>query len=239
MRVLAIEMATRHGSVALLQDDDVVEVPVELRGDGVVAAIAELLAEERVDPEYLDLIAASVGPGSFTGVRIGTAAAQGLAEATEVPLVGVGTLDALAESVAGTDWAVPGTPILASVDARRAEVYAALYRVAGAGEPAEKLWGPEPVAFLALAERFAALGPSGENPGVLVGDGSALLAPLFPPESGWAAPAQLAKASAAAVGRVAAREAEAGRTVTPEALEPVYLRKSDAEIHRQDKLRQD
>jgi tRNA threonylcarbamoyladenosine biosynthesis protein TsaB len=239
MRLLALETATRDGSVALLDGGRLTEDPVELRGTGVVAAMGALLERENVDPDFLDAVAVSVGPGSFTGVRVGVAAAQGLGFGSGLKLVGVGTLDALAESAVGTDWGVPGTAILASVDARRGEVYAALYRVAAGDQAPERLWGPEPVSCLALAGRFASLQPAGESPGVLVGDGAALLAPLFPPEAGWAAPARLAAAQAGAVARAAVRQVLAGRTVGPEELEPVYLRKSDAEIHREERQQRD
>jgi tRNA A37 threonylcarbamoyladenosine modification protein TsaB len=72
--------------------------------------------------------------------------------------------------------------------------------------------------------------------GVLAGDGAALLAPLFPKDSGWAAPAVLDRPRANAVARAAARKLEKGETVAPAELAPVYLRKSDAEIRREQRL---
>ena len=67
----------------------------------------------------------------------------------------MGTLDGLAGLARTSDWGVPGTFILASVDARRAEVYAALYGVPEAGGETELVWGPEVVSCVTLAERFA------------------------------------------------------------------------------------
>jgi tRNA A37 threonylcarbamoyladenosine modification protein TsaB len=120
------------------------------------------------------------------------------------------------------------------VDARRAEVYAALYRVVAERDP-ELLWGPEAVSCVALAEKFTRALPSGGKvaAGVLSGDGAALLAPLFPAEAGWDRPSVLARPSARGVARAAARHLAAGGGVSPEELQPVYLRKSDAEIHRE------
>lgn len=241
MRILALETATREGSVALLEDDRAVERDADLRGAGVVAAVAALLRETGRAAGEIDAVAVSLGPGSFTGVRIGVAAAQGFCRATGVPAVGIGTLDALAASALGTEWGVPGTRLLASVDARRGEVYAALYRVGGpgAGAPVRE-WGPEAVSCAALATRLAGMAPMrGEMPGVLVGDGAALLRPLFPPGADWAAPARLARPAAAAVARLAAARVAGGETVGADRLEPVYLRKSDAEIRREQRLRQD
>jgi tRNA threonylcarbamoyladenosine biosynthesis protein TsaB len=240
VRILALETATREGSVALLEDGRALERDADLRGRGVVAAVAELLARAGCRPEAVAAVAVSVGPGSFTGVRIGVAAAQGFCRATGAAAVAVGTLDALAAAARGTEWGVAGTRLLASVDARRGEVYAALYRAVGPESRApHPEWGPEAVSCAALAERLAGMAPpDGRTPGVLVGDGAALLRPLFPPGADWAAPACLARPSAAAVARVAAERMEAGDAVRADRLEPVYLRKSDAEIRREERLRQ-
>jgi tRNA A37 threonylcarbamoyladenosine modification protein TsaB len=72
-----------------------------------------------------------------------------------------------------------------------------------------------------------------EQVGALVGSGAPLLAPLFPAESGWARPQALSRAQAAAVARVGAHKLLAGETRTPAELQPIYLRKSDAEINRE------
>jgi tRNA threonylcarbamoyladenosine biosynthesis protein TsaB len=240
MKIVALETATRKGSCALLDGSRLVERDVDLRGAGAVAGLAALLRDEGVAPRDVDAVAVSVGPGSFTGVRIGVAAAQGFCLATGAAAVPVGTLEALAWSALGTEWDVEGTPLLPSVDARRGEVYAALYRAAARGAPPVRLWGPEPVSPPSLARRFAELKPAAEGvPGVLLGDGAALLFPRFPPEAGWARPAQLSAAGAGSVARAAADRVAEGRTLTPDELEPVYLRKSDAEIHREERLRQD
>jgi tRNA threonylcarbamoyladenosine biosynthesis protein TsaB len=239
VRLVAFETATAAGSVALWDDGRIARTEADLRGAGALPALAELLDREGVAARSVDAAAASVGPGSFTGVRIGVAAVQGFCLGTGACAVAVGTLEALAESAVETEWGVEGTLLLPSVDARRGEVYAALYRIAAGGEPPVRLWGPEPVSLVAFARRFAELLPAGAAaPGVLLGDGAALLLPMLPPESGWSAPGRLAEADAAAVARVAARRVAAGLTVDPAALEPVYLRKSDAEIHREERLRQ-
>ena len=234
MRVVALETATPEGSVALLDAGRIVERDVDLRREGAVAGIRRLLGEAEVEPDAVDAVAVSVGPGSFTGVRIGVAAAQGLCRGLGVPAVAVGTLEGLAWAAQGSDWGMPGTLFLASVDARRAEVYAALYRGGAGGEPPELLWGPDVVSCTALVRRFVEMRPEGRGPeGALVGNGAELLAPLFPAEGGWARPQSLARARASAVARAAAAKLASGETKTPAELQPVYLRKSDAEINRE------
>jgi tRNA threonylcarbamoyladenosine biosynthesis protein TsaB len=234
-RIVGLETATSHGSVALLAGNRVVERDYETRGAGVMAALEDLLAGERVSPSAIDAVAVSVGPGSFTGVRIGVSAAQGIALATGCRLVPVGTLEALAETARVTDWGVPGAFVLPLVDARRSEVYASLYRIdESSGEP-RLLWGPETVSTARLVERLARLDAGGArvDAGVLCGDGAAAIAPFVAGRAGWDAPAALARARASAVARVGERMLARGTWVGAEELQPVYLRKSDAEIARE------
>jgi tRNA threonylcarbamoyladenosine biosynthesis protein TsaB len=122
MRVLALDTATEGCSVALLVGDESTERFVELRqghAEQVLAMVEAVLAEAQVSLSALDGIAASVGPGSFTGVRISVAVAQGLAFGANLRVVPVTTLEALAFQVMrrGAGHA------LACLDARMGEVY--------------------------------------------------------------------------------------------------------------------
>lgn len=235
MRILALETATPAGSVALLDGDAVIERAFDPRGAGTIVTMGEVLAEAGCTPGQVDAVGVSVGPGSFTGVRIGVAAAAAFCRATGARAVPVGTLEGLAWAGRESDWGVAGTWILASVDARRGEVYAALYRVSD--RVPERKWGPEAVSCAELAARF--VGGAADvkvEQGVLAGDGAALLAELFPDDAGWASPVVLAKPRAGAVARAARKILEDGGDVPPEELLPVYLRKSDAEIVRETRL---
>jgi tRNA threonylcarbamoyladenosine biosynthesis protein TsaB len=113
MLTLAFDTATGVATSALVRDGDVLGERVG-RAVEVLADAHELLRAARVGPRDLDLLAIGVGPGSFTGLRIGLAAARGLALALDVPVAGVSTLDALA---AGAPGAAP------VIDARRGEIF--------------------------------------------------------------------------------------------------------------------
>jgi tRNA threonylcarbamoyladenosine biosynthesis protein TsaB len=120
MLILAFDTATNVATSALVRDGEVLGERSS-RAVGVLADVDELLCAAGAEPAELDLVAVGVGPGSFTGVRIGLAAARGLALALDLPVAGVSTLDALA---AGAPGAVP------VIDARRREVFTVL-----GGEP--------------------------------------------------------------------------------------------------------
>src|SRR5262245_50794430 len=119
MLILAFDTATGVATSALVRDERVLGERTG-RAVEVLADADRLLRDVGAVPRDLDLLAVGVGPGSFTGVRIGLSAARGLALALDLPVAGVSTLDALAEGAPG---AVP------VIDARRGEIFAL-----GAGE---------------------------------------------------------------------------------------------------------
>ena len=135
MRVLALDTTTRAGSVALVDDDRVVD---ERSGDGArthaLRLPGELLALADANGWALptiDLYAVASGPGSFTGLRIGIATIQGLALVHGRRVAAVPALDALAQ--AATGGLPEGALVGAWMDAHRGDVFAALYRVDGRG----------------------------------------------------------------------------------------------------------
>jgi tRNA threonylcarbamoyladenosine biosynthesis protein TsaB len=114
MLILAFDMATSVVTSALVRDGEALAERVS-RPRSVLEDIDTLLREGNVKPEQVDALAVGIGPGSFTGVRIGLATARALAFALDLPAAGVSTLDALA---AGAPGAVP------VIDAKRGEVFA-------------------------------------------------------------------------------------------------------------------
>ncbi len=135
----------------------------------LLPAVRETMAAERLVPGEIDAVVCGRGPGSYTGVRIGMATAKGLAHGLGVPLIGVGTLDAIAAGFAGE-------PCLLGVvgDAMRGEVYPALFEI---GEDGAARLGPDEVALPgAVAERWAF---ETEGALVLAGDGLSKHAEVF------------------------------------------------------------
>ncbi len=110
--------------------------------------LAELLERAGTEWDAVSAIAVGVGPGTFTGLRIGVATARGLAQGLRVPLHPVSSLGALAAGLA--EGAAPGRPLLPLIDAKRGQVFAALYR---AGDPLAREWGPVALAPAELVEK--------------------------------------------------------------------------------------
>ena len=123
MKILALETASDPGSVALWLDGRVFAraCPAELSNSAALLPVAEaMLREEGLEFADLDGIAFGMGPGSFTGLRVACGVAQGLALAWDLPLLGVGTLEAMALSAGGER-------VLVALDARMGEVYCGLF----------------------------------------------------------------------------------------------------------------
>jgi tRNA threonylcarbamoyladenosine biosynthesis protein TsaB len=135
MRILGIETALGFSEVALL-DESSGRSPCtltdgELYSENAINLIREILASRAVSLERLDGIAVSIGPGSFTGLRIGLSVAKGLAASAGVPLVGVSTLDGLAGSVIYGGLVEAGREFLAVIDAKRGDYYCGSYKNEG------------------------------------------------------------------------------------------------------------
>jgi len=228
---MALDTTSRAGSVALVDDGRIVDEragdPSRTHGERLPGELVAL----GVEWSSVDVFAVCVGPGSFTGLRIGIATIQGLALVGKRPVVGVSGLETLAQ-LASRDRA-EGATIGAWIDAQRGEVFSALYRV-GTGE----LFTPERLIELeapAVAAPLAAMDAWSRydlTSTLLAGDGAVRYARALE-ESGAimriAQPALLA----GAIGCMASILAERGLATAPDAVRPLYVRRPDAEIHRQ------
>jgi tRNA threonylcarbamoyladenosine biosynthesis protein TsaB len=156
MNILALDTSMGACSAALLRAGGAarslyVRTEPMARGhaEALMPMVAEVLAESGVTPSDLDLIAASLGPGSFTGVRITIAAARGLALATGAKLWGTDSLTVMAQSVlADPDVKAAGRPLAVAVDARRSMLYFGLFAADGARLHGPVLIAPEDAAAL-------------------------------------------------------------------------------------------
>ena len=227
MLILAFESSARAASVALVEDGRLISQYSQCSGlthSRTLLPMAEdMLKNAELTLDKIDLFAVAHGPGSFTGIRIGVSTVKGLAWAADKPCVGVSTLEAMA-------WhgLAAGGLVCPVMDARRSQVYNALFRIEN-GRPV-RLCEDRPIALSQLAEELRAL----NAPAFLIGDG-AELAEKYLREQGLActvAPENLRWQSAWGVA-MAAMDKTPGNA---DALLPVYLRLSQAERERQERL---
>ena len=206
MKVLAIDTSTLTASVALVDGDAVVaaeEARTGTHSEELMPLVARICAQAGVAARDLDAFAVGAGPGSFTGLRIGMATAKGLAFAAGRPLWLASSLAALALAAVRRGAARDGDVVIPVLDARRREIFAGWYRVAGAAIVAE---APERV--LAPADLAA---PAGA---VVIGDYPDLCATLTTPGAAEVALLALAGDRADALAHGA----------------PVYIRPAEAEV---------
>lgn len=223
--LLAIETATMCGSVALLAGDRcLAENSVDTattHSRRLIQQVAQVMRETGTEWEQLDGIAISLGPGSFTGLRIGLSTAKGLAMAADRPLLGVPTLDGLAHQII----APPGSQVCALLDARKKEIYAAFYRCNANGVPEKTSVDlvMEPDKIVALINQ----------PTILVGDGAIVYHDFLRETLGNAAiftPPQAFFPKASTIGLLATKMFADNNFIDPADSVPIYVRPSEAEI---------
>jgi tRNA threonylcarbamoyladenosine biosynthesis protein TsaB len=229
-KILAIDTATRIQSLALLDGDKLLEHAQRRvqfnHGSTLLEHVSTMLEEHRLEVGELDLIAVGIGPGSFTGLRVGLAISKALARAESIPLVGVSSLAALAHPVAMANRAAIVCPVY---DARRQEVFAGLYRH---GAPIlEQLEDDQTIAPTALRDKILEL--SADETVTLVGDGPRRYDELDDWDdadvhilSGWAD-----GPSAASVGLLGRQKVLADGADDLATLQPNYIRPTDAELN--------
>ena len=226
MVILAIDTSSKSASIALLRDDDILsEVFFNLDVNHSVVllpALHHLLKLSRIEPDEIDLFTCTIGPGSFTGLRVGASTIKGLALATGKPIAGVSSLEALAFNIEGRE--IPVCPML---DARKGQVYTALYRT-GRDYTLETIKGERVTDVRGFLECI-------DEEVIFVGDGSVkyaeLIMEMLPGKSYFASGChQHVRAAVVGVlGKIKYLEGDVLDSVT---FAPVYIRPSDAEMKR-------
>lgn len=208
MITLGLDTCLSACSAAVLEDGRVLSAQVEPMARGhqerLAPLVQKIMAQAGLAFDQLDRIGVTVGPGSFTGLRVGLAFAKGLGAALDAPVVGIGALEALAASR-------PLGLVFAVIDAKRGQVYLQAFR------DGEALMAPDALALETAAARLAEFHDGG--PVTLIGSGAALLAPGL-------AGAELVEAEGcdpAVVARLAGTRA-------PTPPRPLYLRAPDARL---------
>ena len=229
--LLLLNTATAAGSVAVTSGETVVgELLLNLRSthsDRLLLQVSQLLADTDTALDRLEAIGVVVGPGAFTGLRVGVATAKGLALASGKPLLALSSLQGLASQVP-----CAAGPVCALLDARKSQVYAGLFHWQD-GHPRacspERVIDPE-----ALLEEFS-------DEVLFVGDGAVAYRTLIVRRLGARArfapwPCHVLRASS--LGPLALAALNAGETCSAQSLAPVYIRPSEAEITRARRLQE-
>ena len=226
MKILAIDTSTRVGSIAvvegpLLKAQQILNIRAT-HNQRLLPGIERILADAGWSLDDLDGFAVSLGPGSFTGLRIGLSVVKGLAWATGKPLATVPTLDALAANVSFVPHKI--CPIL---DARKGEIYTALYRQGAEGIPLRltSYMAIKPEELIALVSETT----------VIIGDGLLSYGDYLKRELGnrlVLAPPHLSVIHASCVAWLAWHKLRSGESDDVSSCTPLYVRPSEAELKR-------
>lgn len=233
MKILAIDSSGLVASVALVTEEKLMaEYTVnnkKTHSQTLLPMLDEIVKILDMDLAEIDAIAVAGGPGSFTGLRIGSSTAKGLGLALNKPIINVPTVDALAYNLYGTDKLI--CPIM---DARRNQVYTGIYEFCD--DEFRVLVPQMATGIIEVAEELN----KRKRPVIFLGDGvevqreklkEIMKVPYF------FAPIHLSKQRAAAVGALGIIYYKNGRTESPDTHEPVYLRLSQAERELNEKKR--
>lgn len=235
MRVLAIDSSGLTATVAIVEDDTTIaEFTINYKkthSQTLLPMIDEMVKMVEADLNTIDAIAVAGGPGSFTGLRIGSATAKGLGLALGKPLIHIPTADAMAYSIYGCEDII--CPIM---DARRNQVYTGIYQMDG--DKLQVLEAQMAVEIDELAKKLCTYG----KPVIFLGDGvpvhkDRLEKELMTNYDIAFAPAHMNQQRAAAVGMLGIQYYKEGKTETAMEHKPDYLRVSQAEREREERLK--
>lgn len=241
MRILALDSSGLVASVAVVEGNTresqtIAEYTMNYKkthSQTLLPMLDEVAKMTKLDLKSIDAIAVAAGPGSFTGLRIGSATAKGLGLALDKPLIHIPTLEGMAYNLCGTADIV--CPIM---DARRRQVYTGIYTFEG--DKLKVLEDQMAIGIEELGEKLQKY----EGKIVFLGDGvpvfrEDLTERILKDREIWFAPAQMNRQRAASVGSLALWYYEAGKVETAAEHQPDYLRVSQAERERKERLGHD
>lgn len=227
MKILALETSAKSASAAVVENGTVLASAYQCSGlthsRTLMPMVEDMLRNSELKAQDMDAIAVAAGPGSFTGLRIGVSAVKGLAWALEKPCCAVSTLEGMAENLRHLD----NTLVICAMDARRNQVYNALFHADGSA--LRRVSEDRAIGLYELLEELNTLELPAKR--MVLGDG-AELCHRYLTENGFdccLAPAMLIRQSAVGVALAAERK---GEFIPVEALAPMYLRLSQAERER-------
>ena len=226
MLTLAIDTSAKSASIALLRDSDILsEIFFNLDVNHslvLLPALEHLLRLSNIQAGEIDLFVCTMGPGSFTGLRVGASTIKGLALATGKPIAGVSTLEALAFNIVS-----PEISICPMLDAKKDQVYTALYRT-GRNYSLERIESERVTDVRRFLQCI-------DEDVIFIGDGAAkyagLISEMLPGKSYFASVCHQ-HIRAAVVGLLGKKKYSEGDILDSVTFAPVYLRASEAEMKR-------
>lgn len=233
MKVLGIDTSGQTASAAIIDGDKLVGEFTQndklTHSQTILPMIAELCEKTNTKLQDIDVVACAAGPGSFTGLRIGGATAKGLCLGIEKPIVAVPTLDALAYNMFMAHAII--CPIM---DARRQQVYACFYEWKDETlSPLTQHMAESMDDIIQIAENF-------EKPVVFLGDGVPVHKEKLEKNTNFRfAPAHCALQRAASVAALGQKMAKEGKATKGDVFSLIYLRKSQAEREREERLQKE
>ena len=226
MKILAADSSSVSAAAAVCEDEKIIAEGFINNGlthsQTLLPLIKSTMSCSGTKYDDIDLFSVTTGPGSFTGVRIGVSTVKGLAFAANKPCVSVSSLEAIARTVASFCGI-----ICAVMDARRNQVYNALFKSSGSQESFERLCEDRALAIEELLEQLYRDYP--DKPIYLVGDGTALTASFDEKGLLISVPESLRFPRGFAIAAAALECYRRGEILSSESLNPVYLRASQAE----------
>lgn len=234
MKVLALDSSGLVATVAIVTEEAMLaEYTVNFKkthSQTLLPMLDEIVKMVELDLSEVDAIAVAAGPGSFTGLRIGSATAKGLGLALKKPVIAIPTLDGLAYNLYGTDKLI--CPMM---DARRNQVYTGAYEFVSS-----ELRAVIPQAALAIEEILDKINELGRDV-IFLGDGVDVNKEIIKEKTSVnyeVAPIHLSRQRAGAIGALGIEYYKKDLTETAQQHEPVYLRVSQAERERQERMQQ-